>query len=364
VARMARMGSRFPALFNWFSRNRLSRWLNEKMFAIDRRRLPPALARRSFFKEFGLLCKQRPGGDFLGWNARPDRPAVLLFVDTFAEFYEPKIAWDAFHSLRSLGFQVVPAWPNGFERWEPANALVEPSLDAENSGGATGEAKRMHLERFREVQPNGVRCCGRPLISNGMLTQAAQNAEQNVAALYPWAAAGKPIIACEPSCILTIKDDYPALLRGAARQRAQSVAAMCRTFEELAEESIARSILHPGPAKILVQGHCHQQSLVGMGPTMRLLRRMAGTVVNLDAGCCGMAGSFGYEKEHYDISRLVGEQRLFPAVRQAKDTVIVAPGFSCRLQIEHFTGRRSVHPATLLWSLMKRDTSVADVERS
>jgi Fe-S oxidoreductase len=107
---------------------------------------------------------------------------------------------------------------------------------------------------------------------------------------------------------------------------------------------------HGGPKRILFQGHCHQRSLVGSGPALNLLRRIPGAeVVDLDAGCCGMAGSFGYEKEHYDISRQVGEQRLFPALRAASpEATIVAPGFSCRLQIEHFTGRKAVHPATLL----------------
>ena len=102
-----------------------------------------------------------------------------------------------------------------------------------------------------------------------------------------------------------------------------------------------------------MQGHCHQRALVGMGPTLRLLRRIPGAeVVDLDAGCCGMAGSFGYETEHYEVSRLVGEQRLFPAVREAgPETVVVAPGFSCRLQMRHFTGRAAVHPAELLRAL-------------
>ena len=106
-----------------------------------------------------------------------------------------------------------------------------------------------------------------------------------------------------------------------------------------------------------MQGHCHQRSLVGMGPALRLLRRIPGAeVVDLDAGCCGMAGSFGYEKEHYEVSRLVGEQRLFPAVRGADpETVVVAPGFSCRLQIGHFTGRAAVHPAELLRALAVGD---------
>jgi Fe-S oxidoreductase len=99
-----------------------------------------------------------------------------------------------------------------------------------------------------------------------------------------------------------------------------------------------------------VQAHCHQRSLVGVEPLLRLLRQIPGAeVIDADAGCCGMAGSFGYEKEHYEVSRLVGEQRLFPAIRKlASEDIIVAPGFSCRLQMEHFTGRRAVHPAELL----------------
>jgi Fe-S oxidoreductase len=109
-----------------------------------------------------------------------------------------------------------------------------------------------------------------------------------------------------------------------------------------------------GPKKILVQPHCHQRSLVGALPLLKLLRRIPGAeVIDVEAGCCGLAGSFGYEKEHYEISRLVGEQRLFPAIRANPDAVIVAPGFSCRLQIEHFTGRKAVHPAELLWSLVE-----------
>src|SRR5262249_25675661 len=133
------------------------------------------------------------------------------------------------------------------------------------------------------------------------------------------------------------------------------------TFEELAESTLARQEsqggrvdLKVGPKRVLVHGHCHQRSLVGMEPTLRLLRRIPGAeVIDLDAGCCGMAGSFGYEKEHYEISRLAGEQRLFPALRKLDaETVVVAPGFSCRQQIKHFTGITALHPAQLLQSLL------------
>src|SRR5207248_10284582 len=119
---------------------------------------------------------------------------------------------------------------------------------------------------------------------------------------------GRSMIACEPSCILTMRDDYPALLKGDLRSQAEVVAQAGLTFEEflastLVGEAGARLALRPGPRRILVQGHCHQRSLVGVGPMLRLLRLIPeAEVIDLDAGCCGMAGSFGYEAEHYEVS--------------------------------------------------------------
>jgi hypothetical protein len=199
---------------------------------------------------------------------------------------------------------------------------------------------------------------GRFMIDRAALeTACTPRSRVLVSLLHQLVPAATPIVACEPSCILTIKDDYPALLKGELRAKAQAVAERCFTFEEFLENRLDESAVafRPGPQRLLVQGHCHQRSLVGMKPTLKLLRRIPGAeVIDLDAGCCGMAGSFGYEKEHYEISRLVGEQRLFPAIRQVDaETIIVAPGFSCRHQIEHFTGRRAVHPATLLRELCR-----------
>src|SRR5262249_48963394 len=137
-----------------------------------------------------------------------------------------------------------------------------------------------------EEEPCGLRCCGRPHISNGLLHKAVRLAESNVGNLFPWAAAGRPIVACEPSCILTIKDDYPALLRGDKRTQAETVAAMCMTFEEFLESRLASGAsltFRPGPKRILVHAHCHQRALVGVEPTLRLLRRIPGAeVIDLD----------------------------------------------------------------------------------
>jgi FAD/FMN-containing dehydrogenase/Fe-S oxidoreductase len=327
VATLSRWGCRLAPVSTWLVQSRLSRWLGEKLLGIERRRIPPAFARTTFW---GHYVKTRLG-------RLPQRaPDVLLFPDTFTNHHEPDVGLAAVDVLHAAGCFALLGVPRERSRWLPPAPADE--------------------------WPGDLICCGRPLISNGLLTDAMHHARHNVDCLYPWAATGRPIVACEPSCILTIKDDYPALLRGEERRKAEAVAAACRTFEEFAESWLASGApsrqaagLGAGPRKILVQTHCHQRALVGTGPTLRLLGRVPGAeVTDLDAGCCGMAGSFGYEKEHYAISRLVGEQRLFPALGQADgNTAVVAPGFSCRMQIHHFTGLTALHPAQLLRSLLR-----------
>jgi Fe-S oxidoreductase len=219
-------------------------------------------------------------------------------------------------------------------------------------------------------------CCGRPLISNGFLDEARRQAEAVTRSLTPLAEEGRPIIFCEPSCYSAVRDDHPQLLRGTLQAQSRAVAAACVTFEEWTEKGgslraidsqsgekgSATGCLSPfsageghAPAQILLHSHCHQKALVGTAPAVRLLSQIPGcTVTDLDSGCCGMAGSFGYEREHYDISRAIGERLLLPAVRERPaGSVVVAPGFSCRHQIAHFTGATPVHPAVLLASLLR-----------
>jgi FAD/FMN-containing dehydrogenase/Fe-S oxidoreductase len=306
VARLSRWGSMLAPLSNWLVRSGPLRFVNEKLLGIDRRRLPPAFVRRTFLRQFRRLARPAIG------------KRVFLFPDTFTNFLEPHIGLAAAELLAELGCAV--------------------------------EAEA----------PGGIWCCGRPLISNGLLNDAVRHARHNVEVLGPLAAAGVPITACEPSCILTLKDDYPALLPGERKKQAEVVAHACRTFEELLEDLQASGkelCLGAGPKSILVQAHCHQRALAGTGALLRLLRRIPGSEVSdLEAGCCGLAGSFGYEKEHYEVSLLVGEQRLFPCVRQAPPgAVVIAPGLSCRLQIAHATGQAALHPAILLHSLVTKD---------
>jgi Fe-S oxidoreductase len=327
VARLAHQGCRFPRLTNWLLRGGPGRWLQDKVLGIDRRRMPPPLVSRRNPDRMRLFEPEI-------WPAGVS-PSVLLFPDTFVSYFEPALGLAAREILYRCCLPAYTALPEGYK----TTGLPVPA-------GC----------------PSGVRCCGRPLISNGQLAEAVQHARHNVDRLYPWAAEGKPIIACEPSCLLTIKDDYPALLQGEARRQAEVVANACKTFEEMVDGSpLGAGRLRPGPRRILVHGHCHQRSLVGVEPMLRVLRRIPGAeVVALDSGCCGMAGSFGYEKEHYDLSRRVGELRLFPALRNAQaDTVVVAPGFSCRQQIQHFTGRTALHTAQLLYQLLPKAEPVS-----
>ena len=165
-----------------------------------------------------------------------------------------------------------------------------------------------------------------------------------------------PIVGVEPSCLLTLRDDYPALLpgdpRAAGRRRGQH---RCR--RNCCSEAIADGRLTLGPVagkRILFHGHCHQKAVTGTAATVALLRAIPGAeVTEVDAGCCGMAGSFGFEAEHYDLSLRIGELRLFPAVRaEPADTIIAASGVSCRQQIAHGTGRQARHPLEIVRSAL------------
>jgi Fe-S oxidoreductase len=179
-----------------------------------------------------------------------------------------------------------------------------------------------------------------------------------VARLAPEAERGVPIVGCEPSCLLTLREEHPGLLPGDARARA--VADATRLVEELLVEAIddgslaLRADADVAGRPILFHGHCHQKALAGTDATVALLERIPGAdVTELDAGCCGMAGSFGFEAEHYDLSMQIGEQRLFPMLREAAPgTLVAATGVSCRQQIGHGVGQRAWHPVELVRSCL------------
>jgi len=202
-------------------------------------------------------------------------------------------------------------------------------------------------------------CCGRASLSAGLVDRARQQAERLTSRC---AGARVPITGAEPSCLLTLSDDYPALLPG--DDQAAALAAGVRPPEDLLLAAVAAGRLalpadNPLAGKrIVFHGHCHQKAITGTAATVALLRAIPGAdVVELDAGCCGMAGSFGYEAEHYDLSLQIGQQRLFPAVHaEPEETIIAATGFSCRQQIRHGTGRSARHPLELVLAAARPPT--------
>ena len=204
-----------------------------------------------------------------------------------------------------------------------------------------------------DVQLAGDVCCGRALISKGLLDDARSTHVNLVAQLAPAASLGVPIVGCEPSCVFTLKDELPDLARG--DPGAAVVAARARMVDDLLVEAIDDGSLTlatapAGSRRLLFHAHCHQKAAGATAGSAELLKRLPGATVDvLDAGCCGMAGSFGFEREHYDLSLQIGGMRLFPAVAaSAAETIIAATGVSCRQQIAHGTTRRAVHPVTLI----------------
>jgi FAD/FMN-containing dehydrogenase/Fe-S oxidoreductase len=201
-------------------------------------------------------------------------------------------------------------------------------------------------------------CCGRSSLSKGLLDDARRKASGLISQL---AGGTAPIVGCEPSCVLSLRDEVLSLLPDDPRVRA--VADRVRQVEELITEAIDAGDLVLTDAfagrRILYHGHCHQKADVGTAATVGMLSRLPGVrVQEVDAGCCGMAGSFGFEAEHYEVSMAVGEDRLFPAVRaEPEDTVIAATGVSCRQQIAHGTGRRPRHPVELVLEAVNREVS-------
>ncbi len=308
---LAVWGSRFAPLSNWTAGNFLVRWLNEKLFGLDQRRLPPSFARQTFLDWWARNGER--------YGAEEDDPQVAVFADTFTNYHEPQHAQAAVRVAHHLGVRMT----------------VPPRV-----------------------------CCGRPLISKGFLREARRQAEATTQILAPLAERGLRILFCEPSCYSAVRDDHPLLVGQSLKQQAERVAASAVTFEEWVEDVLklgdgdpeidVRSRFGPGPEQILVHGHCHQKALVGTEPALDLLRRIPGAEVKeVDSGCCGMAGSFGYEREHYEVSRAVGARRLFPAVEaMGPGSVVVASGFSCRHQIRHFAGVDALSPMELVESVL------------
>ena len=319
VARTSRLGSRFAPLSNWIADSGPARWLNERALGISSRRPVPPFVRQTFEAWFASRAANGGGGFAVASNVAPgSRGQVVLFHDTFMNHNYPDIGRAAVKVLEAAGYEV----------------LLAPKV-----------------------------CCGRPMLSNGLAGEARRHARINVDRLAEFARRGIPIVGCEPSCLLMLREDYLDLLPG--DESARAVADRSLLIEEFllgeaGQGDGGSAGEHAGAGgngarlqlplseidrHLVVHGHCHQKAEVGMAPTLELLRWVPGYDAHLiDAGCCGMAGSFGYKREHHDVSMAIGEQSLFPAVREAADAGIVVSGISCRQQVLHGTGRSGRHP--------------------
>ena len=276
--------------FNWAQELGPVRALLEKKAGFDRRRQLPRVASQTFAAWF----RKRRGA-----LSAPDRP-VALFCDTYLNYYEPHIGRAALALLESCGYEV-------------------------------------HLAE--------VGCCQRPRISHGLLRQAKHEGMRTLLGVQQYVARGIPVVAIEPSCASALTDDLPEMCDDAAL--GDSVKSGVKIIDQfLACEYEAGRIAgfktdQPG---VLLHGHCHQKALYSTQGMKTLLAAAGVETREVDSGCCGMAGSFGYEKEHYDLSVRIGERRLMPAIRErAAGTAVVACGFSCRHQIADLTATRALH---------------------
>ncbi len=289
-----RAGAALAPVSNWLAALPGAATLSEWLMGVDRRRRLPRFAAQHFRRWFDRRVQPPAVG-------RAGR--VVLLDDCLTSFCEPGVNRAAVELLERAGF------------------LVEPA---------------------------GLWCCGRPAISQGMIDQARVLARRNVQRLFEFAEQGVPILGCEPSCLLTLVDEYPDLVPGHATEVVRKHSFLLDAW--LADQVAAGNVpleFAPLAETALLHGHCQQKALVGSAGTLRALRLIPGLQVEeLDSGCCGMAGSFGYT--HYELSRQIGERVLLPAARAHTAGAVVAPGFSCRHQIADGAGRASQHPVELL----------------
>ncbi len=307
-AKFYQIGSFWPQLFNFFAKQKLSNRIIKKMMGFASLRALPLLHSQSLR---GWARKALP---HLNGKINTGRK-VYLFCDEFTNLNDTQTGIRAILLLHHMGY-------------------------------------RVELPQHAES--------GRTWLSKGLLKKAGKIAIRNLEALLPLISDAHPLIGIEPSAILTFRDEYPDIVPETLREDAARFATHCHTFEEFIakakeDELIDPNIFESKKQKIYLHGHCHQKALSSMDFSHKMLSIPDGTeIVLIDCGCCGMAGSFGFEKNHYELSMQIGELSLFPAIRKAEsDAWIVAAGTSCRQQIEDGTGRHALHPVDALFRYLK-----------
>jgi Fe-S oxidoreductase len=310
LPRYAPLAARFAGLFNMRDGNSLLRWASEAFAGFSTRRSLPKWRKDVY----------RDRSDWKYPAAKPGAPKsdtplreVVLFADTFNRYFERENLDAAMAVLSAGGYRVHAALPKD------------------------GSTRPL--------------CCGRTFLSVGKVDEARAEMRRTLDALSSFAARGVPIVGLEPSCLLTLRDELPALLKGEAANQISANALLLEEF--LAREHKAGKLdlpLGALPQKALLHGHCHQKAFAAMGAVESVLKLVPElSVETIESSCCGMAGSFGYNKDTIDVSLKMGELSLLPAVRKASDdTMIVADGTSCRHQIHDGAQREALHVARVL----------------
>lgn len=300
IHRWARLAARAPGLVNLVNRMPVLSTLGKRWAGVADARSMPQFASQTFTSWFAQ--REKPGGG---------GQRVLLWPDTFNNHFHPESLIAATHVLEAAGYAV---------------GLPEQAL-----------------------------CCGRPLYDFGMLDIAKQQLLEIYAGLQSEIDEGTPIVGLEPACVSVFKDESPNLFPD--DPRALKLARQLVYFSDFLQSTPALGPRN-GKLRALVHGHCHHKALFGMGGEMALLKRVGIDAKGIDSGCCGMAGSFGFRPETYDLSVKAAEMKLLPAVRAAADEeLIIASGYSCREQIDQLSPRKAVHVAEAVARALQLSTA-------
>lgn len=300
-----KIASKIPAIYNFLMTNKITSAIANKVMGIHPKRSFPLLHKTTFLNWFNKNANK--------FKIQNPKSNIFLFADEFTNFNDVEIGITTVKLLNKLGYEVI-------------------------------------IPEHEES--------GRTFLSKGLVRDAQKLAIRNVKLLSSVITSDTPLIGIEPSCILSFRDEYPKLVSVDMITDAQKLAKNCLLVDEfLAKEldkgNIKKEQFTNVEKKIKLHGHCHQKALSSVTPTKKLLEFPKNYKVEMiPSGCCGMAGSFGYEKEHYDVSIQVGELVLFPAVRNASDYEIAASGTSCRHQIYDGTGRKAKHTVEILWEAL------------
>jgi len=313
IERWAKLGSRMPRIANFLSQAPGPRHLLQRFLGLASQRQLPRLAPVTFW-QWAQVHRNSIFGDEDRLNPAPllKERQVVLWVDTFNNYFHPETCRAALEVFEEAGFTVT--------------------------------CSRRPL------------CCGRPLYDFGMLERAKNSLSQIMSALGPQIDAGLPIVVLEPSCASVFRDELHNLFP--TNERATRLRNQTFLLSEFLQNH-APDYLPPSLSrKVILHGHCHHKALMKISDEESLLRKMGVELQSLDSGCCGMAGPFGFQKDKFEISQAIGERVLLPAVRRAaSDTLIVADGFSCREQILQGTGRSAMHLAEVLKMALDRQNS-------